>query len=292
MNSAVQITGAEKRIVWLASYPKSGNTWFRAFLAALLGRRELNINDMHSDHIFSSRDGFDLATDLDSTYLYDKEVKELLPEVFTHINSGPGGKKMFIKIHDAYTNNLSGKSIVPEEPTLAALYFIRNPLDIVGSFANHSGDTMDEAVEKMNDPNAYFAKQLGNLNTNPQFRQLILDWSGHVESWATAPFPVLAIRYEDMLTDPLHTFSKAVAFINLQKTQTEIEKAIEASRFENLKAQEKEQGFAEKNAKSQSFFRNGVSGNWRKELTTEQVNLIVGCHKEVMEKYGYDIPDK
>ena len=75
-------TSELKKIVWLASYPKSGNTWFRAFLTALLNDGDLDINQMKTDGIFSSRFIFDNSTDLDSTYLYDEEVKNMLPEVF------------------------------------------------------------------------------------------------------------------------------------------------------------------------------------------------------------------
>src|ERR1700744_765885 len=128
----------EKKIIWLASYPKSGNTWFRAFLTALLGDGDLNINMMKTDGIFSSRGIFDDATDMDSTYLYDDEVKQALPEVFTHVVSQYAKPRLFVKIHDAYTMSVDGTPIIPAEPTLCALYFIRNPLDVAGSFANHN----------------------------------------------------------------------------------------------------------------------------------------------------------
>ncbi|MGF7078510.1 sulfotransferase domain-containing protein [Mucilaginibacter sp. UYCu711] len=284
------------KIVWLASYPKSGNTWFRAFLTALLGDGDLNINQMRTDGIFSSRYIFDDATDMDSSYLYDEEIKLLLPEVFTQVVSEYNKERLFVKIHDAYTLNSAGVPIVPARPTLCALYFIRNPLDVAGSFANHNAGSIDDAIKIMNKPRGTLAKQkrpIGEINTNNQFAQLMLSWSMHAESWTSpdVPFPVMVLRYEDMLHDQMNTFSKAVAFMGLDKTPEQIEKAIFESRFEKLKEQEKEKGFMEKNRNSESFFRKGKSGGWVDELTPGQIKSIVDNHCQVMEKYNYHIPD-
>lgn len=282
-----------RKIVWLASYPKSGNTWFRAFLTALLGDGDLNINQMKTDGIFSSRAIFDDATDMDSSYLYDKEVKCLLPEVFTHVVTDYLKEHLFVKIHDAYTYNENNQPIVPEGPTRCALYFIRNPLDVVGSFANHNAGTIDEALFTMNNPKGALARQRRNFNVNNQFKQLMLSWSGHVESWTSAevPFPVLVLRYEDMLNDSLNTFAKAVEFMGLEKSREEIEKAIFESRFEKLQELEAEKGFMEKNRNSKTFFRSGKAGGWKEELTTEQVRSIVENHGHVMTQYNYAIPE-
>jgi hypothetical protein len=263
-----------KKIIWLASYPKSGNTWFRAFLTALLGDGDLNINEMKTDGIFSSRAIFDNCTDMDSTELYDKEVKNLLPDVFKHQAELYSKDKLFVKIHDAYTLNSNGVPIVPEEPTLCALYIIRNPLDVVGSFANHNGSTLDEAIALMNNPRGTLAKQSKNRNMNSQFAQLMLSWSGHARSWtANLPFPVLAIRYEDMLADPFNTFSRAVQFMKID---------VSAS-------QESQTGFMEKNKRSEKFFRKGVAGNWVNELSPGQIKSIIDNHADVMKQYNYPV---
>lgn len=293
MEKGVNQTTDNNIIVWLASYPKSGNTWFRAFLTALLGDGDLNINQMRNDGILSSRAIFEDATDTDSTYFYDSEIKVILPDIFRHVATQYNKERLFIKSHDAYTYNAVNKPIIPKEPTRCALYFIRNPLDIASSFANHQGSSIDEAISTMNQPKGALAKQHGNYNIKSQFRQLMLSWSGHVESWTSSdvPFPVLVLRYEDMLADGLNTFSKAVKFIGLEKSQKEIENALFESRFEKLKEQEVKNGFGEKNRNSKSFFRNGQSGGWKQELSSEQVRLIVNNHHQVMLKFGYSIPD-
>jgi hypothetical protein len=287
----------QKKIVWLASYPKSGNTWFRAFLTALLGDGNIDINKMEADCVFAARDIFDAATGMDSTLLYDSEVKNLLPDVFTHVASAYKKSRLFVKIHDAYTRIANGVAIVPERPTFCTLYFMRNPLDVATSFAHHSAKTVDQRIALMNDPHGVLTKSRkdsGEVNTKNWFEQLLLSWGGHVKSWTDnpeVPFPVLVVRYEDMLNTPFDTFSKAVKFIGLEKTPQEISSAIDASRFEKLKAQENEKGFAEKNRKSESFFRSGKSGGWKHELTAQQIQLLTDNHRELMEKYGYEVPN-
>jgi hypothetical protein len=233
---------------------------------------------------------------MDSTYLYDDEVKQMLPGVFTEVASQYTRPRLFVKVHDAYSKNIDGNPIIPSGPTLCALYFIRNPLDVAGSFANHNAGSIDESIEIMNKPRGMLARQKrlrGEVNTNYQFAQLMYSWSGHAESWTNpeVPFPVLVLRYEDMLHDPLNTFGTAVSFMGLEKTAEEIEKAIHESCFEKLKEQEEERGFMEKNRKSESFFRSGKAGGWKNELTPEQIRSIVYNHRTVMEKYGYEIPD-
>jgi hypothetical protein len=275
-------------IIWLASYPKSGNTWFRAFLTALLGNGDININEMKTDGIFSSRTIFDNCTDMDSTDLYDSEVKNLMPEVFKHQAELYRKEKLFVKIHDAYLLNNNSQPIVPAEPTFCALYFIRNPLDVVGSLANHNGSTIDEAIQLMNNPQGSLAKQPKNRNVNNQFKQLMLSWSGHVNSWtADLPFPVLVIRYEDMLADALGIFTRAVEFMKINVSASQIEKAIEETRFEKLQKLENAGGFVEKNSRSGKFFRKGIASNWVNELTSLQIKSITDNHAEVMQQHNY-----
>lgn len=280
----------KRNIIWLASYPKSGNTWFRFFLSALLNDTdEIDLNGLKTNGIFSSREIFDACTDLDSRYLYDDEVKQLLPGVYKQL-SNEVSKTQYIKVHDANTLNNSDQPIIPAEATRAAIYIIRNPLDVVASFANHMGSTIDHALKKMNDPNGSLATQRNNLNIHAQLRQVMLSWSGHVESWTYQPvFPVLVIRYEDMLTDSLSTFTKAVDFIGIESTPAKIKTAIEAADFSKLRQKEDQTGFKERTPNAKRFFRSGSSGNWINELTREQAQSVLDHHSEVMKMYGYYI---
>lgn len=274
------------KILWLASYPKSGNTWFRAFLTALLNNGEVDINRMASDGIFSSRTMFDLVADIDSRDLYDTEAKIMLPDVYRHI-AAENNTLSILKVHDAFTTNAEGKDLIPGDVTQCAIYFIRNPLDIAGSLANHFQFSIQEAVDMLNNDDAYMAAQRGNNNRSEQFPQYLSGWSDHVESWTAKPsFPVLVIRYEDMLTNTYETFNKALKFIGWYYDTLAIEKAIAASSFSELKKQEMKSGFKEKTAKG-TFFRSGTIGNWEKELTIQQKIDIKIKHKNTLDKFKY-----
>lgn len=277
----------EKNIVWLASYPKSGNTWFRVFLTNLLGDADqpADINNLYPTTIASSRSLFDEATGVPSSDLTQDEIEMLRPQVYQYM-SEITKETIYHKIHDAWITIHNGTRLVPEDVTKAVLYFIRNPLDVVISFAHHSTTTIEKTMKMMNNPDFAFCSRENKLHN--QTRQRLLTWSEHAASWIDhSALPLMVLRYEDMLADTFNIFKKAVAFIGLDVSDENIIKALEYSSFDNIKKQEKEKGFREKTTKSESFFRKGISGDWKNTLTDNQVNLIVSQHKTMMERFGY-----
>lgn len=278
-----------KKIIWLASYPKSGNTWFRAFITALFNNGIVSINDLKTNTIFSSRNIFENLTDIDSSYLYDEEAKKVLPNVYRQL-ALESNEQLFIKVHDAFVYNQLNVPIIPEDVSLCAIYFVRNPLDIAGSLANHLNSTIERAVNFLCRKDACFSSQRNNLNTNQQIRQYLSDWSFHVQSWTTTPkFPVYVIRYEDMVTDAFTTFKGILSKIGwLQFTDKQIQKAIDSSSFATLQAQENNLGFIEKPIISiPLFYRKGKINNWKDELTDNQVNTIINTNHNVMKMFNY-----
>lgn len=276
-----------KKIVWLASYPKSGNTWFRLFLTALLNNGELNINEIKTNGIFSSREIFERFTDLDSTYLYEEEAKKMQGLVFNEMADFNSSDHLFVKVHDAYTFDGDGAPVVPDTCTRCAIYFIRNPLDIVGSMASHIDGSYDDVIKMLNDEHAHLNPQKNDLNIADQLIIPLHDWSRHVKSWTDhPPFPVMVLRYEDMLSDTYNVFRKAVDFIGLKAESSQIEHAISVSSFKQLQQAETETGFRER-VKTNKFFRQGKAGGWKTELNEIQVQEIVNRHREMMVHYDY-----
>ncbi len=272
-------------IIWIASYPKSGNTWFRTFISCLLNETEADINKIDSDGIASARLPFEQCTGLDSTNLTLWEIASLRPAVYDML-SAKLRNDLWIKAHDACQILPDGTPLFPATATKAACYLIRNPLDVAVSYANHNGDTLDKTIDKMNDPEWSLGKQI--LNANDQLPHFLGRWGDHVKSWMEAThLPVCMLRYEDMHLEPLATFSKAVTAIGIEKTPEEITCAIEASCFEKLKTQEQESGFRERPSTSKMFFRSGKIGSWRESLSEKQASLIIEHHAETMLRYGY-----
>jgi aryl sulfotransferase len=273
-------------IIWLASYPKSGNTWFRAFISNLLNEKseEIDINQLKTDGIFSSRAIFDSIAGVEASNLTAAEIDRLRPRVYQHL-ARTAERTLFIKVHDAYTYLEDGTPLMGTV-NAKAIYIMRNPLDVAVSFANHASKDLDRIIKNMADESFTFCKNQKSLAN--QLRQQLLTWGAHVESWAQATeIPVHLVRYEDMKLSPIKTFSDAVLFMGLDCSEEQIKTAIELSDFKKLKAEEKERGFREKPSGVESFFRKGEVGDWRNHLTEAQRDRIIADHEVTMRKFGY-----
>ena len=276
-----------KNIVWLASYPKSGNTWFRIFLSNLLHpETEIDINAIKTDGIASSRELFNASTHIESSDLTIDEIDNLRPDVYKNL-SDSSQNVQYIKAHDAFTRTPNGKQyLFPADASLAALYFVRNPLDVAVSYAHHSVKNYDDIIIDLSDSEHAMCNSRNRL-TN-QLRQKLFTWSDHVESWINqSEIPVLMLRYEDMKEKPLETFRKAANFIGFKRNDEDILCALKRSSFDILKQQEENTGFREKFQRSERFFRKGQIGDYRIELSAEQIEKIVKEHKTVMMELGY-----
>ncbi len=276
----------KKNLVWLASYPKSGNTWFRIFLSNLLkGTKEApDINDLERTPIASCRSIFDDYTGLEASDLTRDEIQNLRPHVFSMIAEN-SEETSYHKVHDAFTKNADGEWIFPPDSTMGAIYFIRNPLDVAVSFSYHNSCPLDKMIKGMADENYCLCPNIRGIAN--QLYQHHLSWSGHARSWTKAPIDVCVMRYEDMKLNTFETFKKSANFLKLNKTDEEIRTAIELSSFDVLRKQEEKNGFHEKPLKAEYFFREGRIATWKKHLTAEQIALLIENHREVMLEFGY-----
>lgn len=276
------------RIVWLASYPKSGNTWLRAVLGHLLCEEPAtrDLNDMPvADGIASSRADFDEFAGVDAADLPLDIVDELRPRIYECL-SGEATQTLFVKAHDAYLPTRRGEPMFPLLATLGVVHVVRNPLDVAVSLAHHNGVEPEQAT-------AWLCRRDYTVSGSPQrlpeqLRQRILDWSSHTESWLDAPLPRLTLRYEEMLADPLGAFGRIARFCNLRTGADAVAQAVEACRFERLQALEAQQRFKETPRKADRFFRSGRSGDWRRALTPAQAQHICRTHRTLMSRMGYD----
>lgn len=272
-------------IFWLASFPKSGNTWTRAFLAELTNEEgeELDINFLATGAIGSSREWVQNALGFEIGELTHEEIDALRPKAYQWI--ADQDETGYHKIHDAYTYLDSGEPLIPVNATKGALYLVRNPFDVAVSYANHSQIDIAEAVEHICDPELAFCQS--KKAQPPQLRQILMSWSDHVQSWLEADIPKLLCRYEDMCLEPKRVFSEVVQFLGIETTGADIDKAIEQTSFERLRQQEAEKGFSERIYPESKFFRKGQVGDWQNVLTDEQVGRIIAVNGSTMRKLGY-----
>lgn len=276
-----------KKIVWLASYPKSGNTWFRVFLSNLLSKENhpADINNLYTTPIASNRELFDEATGLSSSDLTLEEIDNLRSGVYEYAARN-SNEILFQKVHDAWLLTESGEPMFSSKVTKSVVYFVRNPLDVAVSFSNHLSKSFESTVKIMDDNSYAFGSTSNRLHL--QLRQRLLTWSNHVKSWVDeSNLPVIVLRYEEMKSDTFSTFSKTLKFIGIEATNEEIIKAIGFSDIKEMQKQEAEKGFKEKPANALSFFRKGEAGSWRNELSEDLVKKICADHREMMIRFGY-----
>ena len=271
-------------IIWLASYPKSGNTWLRAFIANYLSSpaAPLPINDL-PNHILGDNLllHYEQYTHRAGNQLSEEQLTRLRPRIHEWFaRSRP--QDVFVKTHNAVTQ-VDGVPLITPSATAGAIYVVRNPMDVAVSFAHHYQVSYERAVESLCEENYCLPPSSGLL---PQF---LTSWSQHVRSWTEAPGLTLHLmRYEDMQAKPVKAFGRLIKFLGLAGDSARLKKAIKFSSFRELAKQEKTTRFVESRPDGKTrFFRAGKSGSWRDILTEAQVQTLIECHGEVMIKTGY-----
>jgi hypothetical protein len=271
------------KIIWLASYPKSGNTWLRAFLHNLLRDppEGYDINKMADFTIGDSATAwyapFIGRAPGDWTVEEVAKVRHQAHEAMTRAFPD----NVFVKTHNALIADLHGP-MISLDLTAGAIYVVRNPLDVAISYGHHLGKTIDKTIDILNSPKS------GNPNTVRNVYQLLGTWSHHVESWTQRAHPGLhIIRYEDMTETPAKAFAEVAVFLRLKPPRARLMRAIDRSSFAELRKREAAQGFQERSEFAERFFREGRAGQWREVLTQDQVERIVQAHRPTMERFGY-----
>lgn len=278
-------------IVWLASYPKSGNTWTRYFLHSLVEVMEGRGDDPPDINALNA-----LTTGVLSTKAYKavmgkdprkasrNEIAAARAEVQRRLADSHDGIAL-IKTHSALMVD-RGYPTINLSVTSGAVYIVRNPLDVVLSYAPHMGLTIDKAIERM------AARGVETSVTDKMVYEVWGSWSEHVESWTRNQSSAICVmRYEDMLAKPIETFGRLARHLLFGPTEEQLQRAIALSSFDELRRQEDEKGFRERSQKAERFFRAGRAGQWRTELTATQVEAVVAAHQPQMRRFGYWPPE-
>jgi hypothetical protein len=295
-------------VLWLASYPKSGNTWVRAFLVNYLvdGESPVDINSLPE---FGFGDGQKmfyeqvLGRRIEGT-LSVEETQRLRLKVH-EMFAASSENTAVVKTHNAIAF-LGDLPTISPQATAGAIYVVRNPLDVVLSYAHHYGQSIDQAITAMGSIDNHLPA------AGDQVFQYIDSWSGHALSWTQAPGMKLHLmRYEDMRREPEPTFSALVRFLEMPLMVDRLRKALEFSSFDSLSRQESERGFIESvptrvhaafrpesglerpsttrlaGVERVRFFRSGRVGEWRERLSPDQVRRVIEDHRDAMRKFGY-----
>ncbi len=278
-------------IIWLASYPKSGNTLVRSLLSGYFFSKEgeFNFDLLRRIDQFPNKKLFDeLKIDLSNR----DEVEKNYIEAQKIINKDEKSLQ-FWKTHNAFCK-LQGKyNFTDLQNTTGVIYIVRDPRNVVSSYSNHYQKTIDQSVK--------------DLNENLEIRQSINDklpvfigsWKFHYNSWKQLKSlnKYLLVKYEDLLSDTEKTFLNILEFIKevsgaqIEIDRDKIHKVINNTSFSNIKKLEDKFGFKEakkdKNGKIINFFNLGPKNNWKNSLSNETIKKVETYFADEMKEIGY-----
>src|SRR5690625_1459222 len=217
-----------RNIVWLASYPKSGNTWTRIFLANYLLNAEAPVPINQVSRI-GTGDAVSINHRIVAGGSYDPQDHighhRLRDRVLRAVTNNDADMN-FLKSHNT-SNRVQGIELVPARYTRSALYLLRNPLDVAVSYARHYALSTADTVERL------ARKDTGIASDSHNVWQYLGNWSEHVQSWVNArDIPVHAMRYEDMKEAPHETFTAMLEFLGVPVDPERVDRAVRFSSFE------------------------------------------------------------
>jgi hypothetical protein len=278
-----------KNLIWLASYPKSGNTWMRILLESILLYKGegADINKLKLVQPGSvNRSEFNQFLGFDSSDLSLEESWNY-KRLFFMQKWSQSKETIFLKTHDSNLKLIDGTELIPTTVTKMAIYIVRNPLDVVSSLANQYDVNLDVSIGKLNSI-GFNALNNEEIYCTTSVYTKMDTWSNHVASWLFgASFPVHLIRYEDLHQAPFKTLSNLLEAIGRSDCIQYINKAVENSDFRILASIEKEKGFSEASVLSKQFFRKGEVNSWKKELNKIQIDSVIASHKNMMKRLNY-----
>lgn len=275
-------------IVWIASYPKSGNTWMRFFIKSYLNNsnKKFSLNNHIDDTVvietFPTERKFG---ELKINYQDFNDIAKNWVDLQSSINLN--NKINYLKTHNAMCT-INNHKFTNIENTLGSIHIVRDPRDILVSYSNYLNEHVDETLKTMLSDHSYEA---GEFKNNIYKKSIIGSWSSHYNSWKSYKSrDTIIIKYEDMVHNTYDTFLRVLNYLkkitNLEINEKKMIDAINQISFKNLKNLELTEGFKE-NSSINPFFRTGIVGEWKKKLSKEQVRKIEKAFKIEMKELGY-----
>ncbi len=276
-------------IVWISSYPKSGNTYIRSFLSAYFFSKNGKFEFDHLTNIsqfpsikFSKKDYFN----------FDDAARN-----WTNNQNEFFNKKKFIllKTHNTLENYKNIKFTTVNQ-TIGAIYIVRDPRNLISSLCHHYSLTQEQAYLNLIDNNASLSEKSANGDcSNFTF---LGSWSKHYKSWRdTNDFKVLFLKYEDLQNNKTEVFRKIIHFIEeLQGSKNKINEdkfanCIRSTNFATLKNKELNEKFEEsvysKDGKKIKFFNLGFKNKWQNFLKQDILKNINQVYKNDLIDLGY-----
>jgi len=276
-----------RRIIWLASFPKSGNTWTRSFLANYFQPpgKTLDINSLrHFTTADVRQDFFDRANGGPFRGETIDDWIRVRPKALRLIAASNSGHH-FVKTH-CQVIKIGDQDLIMPEVTAAAIYLMRNPFDVALSYARHLAVDVDVAIDRMSDRKSVQANE-------SRIMEIVGRWDDHIQSWTTAHgLPMHVMRYEDMVADADKAFRALFGFLQIPVKRSQLRRALDLASFKSMQKQERQKGFRERPQNMKQFFTRGTAGGWRRDLTPAQVARIRSEFLPTLERWYPEMLDE
>ena len=277
-------------IIWISSYPKSGNTYLRSFISSYFFSKkgkfdfDLLLNILQFPSIKFSKKKISSEAEACQSWIYNQQ------QFFS------GDKLHFVKTHSSL-NQYRGHNFTNKNLSLGAIYIVRDPRNLITSMTNHYSLSYEQAYLKIiNEKQTLLEKSTDGDYSNFTF---LGSWSDHYKSWKnTNEFKTLFIKYEELENNKLETFKKTINFINSLKqdkssiNEKKLINSINSTNFSNLRNKEENEGFEEsvysKSGEKKRFFNLGFNNRWQKILPK---NILYKLNKNLqndLNDLGYD----
>ena len=259
-------------IVWLASYPKSGNTWIRIFLSTLLYSNKKTKVDINKEHLkqFPLKKHFKGLVD---NFLELDEIAKNSIAAQEIINLEDGIK--FYKTHSANWKNFEKNYYFTNSAnSLGAIHIVRDPRNIISSILdyynkNNYGDAFNFLVDR--------GKVIGGTKYDNGIPTILLSWADHYNSWKVFKKNYYLIKYENLISNPHEEFLKFTDYLtsigNYKFDKNQILEIVDNCHFEKFSKQEENEGYIDQTIQNRDlkkkFFNLGPKNDWKKSLTSE-----------------------
>jgi len=276
-------------IIWLASYPKSGNTWVRAFLSSILYTKQ-GINDfstLYKIQQFPRKEHFENLVD---NFQDPKKICENWKNAQDRINLDNEIK--LLKTHHVLCK-IDNFEFTDNSNSLGVIYIVRDPRTVLLSIKHHFGmKDFDEGRNFIINENIWLGinKSEKYKNRANKVPTLISSWRVNYLSWKNKIQNSLIVRYEDLLSNPQTEFFKITKFMeklmNRKFEEEKINNAIKSTSFQALQKLE-ERGLFTEQGQGAKFFNSGPNADWKSQLDKNIVDEINLKFKNEMLELGY-----
>lgn len=279
----------KKNIFWIASYPKSGNTWMRSILSSIMYSEDgvFNFELLKNIDQYENAKNFKFIKDINIDEYKNLNKMEIVSKYWKESQSLISKKNynIFFKSHSANYNHNNLKYLNMDH-FLGCIYILRDPRDVAISYSNHIGQPIDEVIKMMIQSNQQI------YNPNKSVGVILSRWDYHVISWLNINNPKLIIKYEDLLDNTEQIILKIINFIektlntSFSCNNKKIFNIIKSTSFDKLKNDEDKSGFIESSKKNR-FFRVGKKMQWKSVLSKSQTSLIEKTFFQTMKNFDY-----